>query len=79
MELNDFVWLPSVGERPREVPAGCQSDRRRAAHEEVHVGPVLVGPPEVLQVPVYRLQSSQGGPAGQGGGQAWKGGNTKSC
>lgn len=72
--MNYVLLLLSVGECTWEVPAGCEPDGRRAAHEEVHVGPVLVGSPEVLQIPLHRLQSPQSGPARQRGGPERKGG-----
>ena len=69
------VVFSPVGERTWEVPAGCQPHGGRAAHEEVHVGSVLVGPPALLQVPLHRLQGPQSGPAGQRRGPQRKGGS----
>lgn len=68
--------LLSVGECTGEIPAGCQPDGRRATHEEVHVGSVLVGSPEVLQIPLHRIQSPQSGAASQRGGPERKGETT---
>jgi len=62
-----------VGASPREVPGGSEPDGCRAAHEEVNVGPVLVCSPEVLQIPLHRLQSPQSGAARSRGGRKWKG------
>lgn len=53
-----------MGRRQGAVPAGGRPDRRRAAHEEVHVGAVLVGAPAVLQVPVHSVQGEAGRAAG---------------
>lgn len=62
-----------MGERSREVPAGSKSDGRRTAHEEVHVGTVLVCSPALLQVSLHCIQSLQSGAARKRGCPEWKG------
>lgn len=69
----EFSFSCSVGQCSREVPAGGRSHRRRAAHEEIHVGPVLVSSPEVFQVPLHSLKGEEGGAAGSGRNQEWQG------
>lgn len=61
-----------VGQCSREVSASSRSDRRRAAHEKVHVGSVLVSSPEVFQVPLYSLKGEEGGAIGSGRNQEWQ-------
>lgn len=63
----------AVGARAGEVPAGRQPHGCGAADEEVHVGAVLVRPPEVLQIPLHRIQSPPRRPAHPGGGPQRKG------
>ena len=68
-----------MGGRAGQVPACRGPDRRRAAHEEGDVGSVLVGPPALLQVPVYL---GQGGPlrtARSRGCQEWQGSDCAHC
>ena len=62
-----------------QVPARCGPDRRRTAHEEGHVGPVLVGPPALLQVPVYLGQSGPLRTARSRGCQEWQGSDCAHC
>lgn len=47
-----------MGRSNATLHGGGRADRRGAAHEEDHVGTVLVGAPEVLQILVYRRQGT---------------------
>ena len=71
--LHAYLHVLSVGRCKGEVPASGRSDRRRATHEEGHVGPVLVGSPAILQVPVYIGEGGVLCAAGTRVRQEWQG------